>query len=125
MMPLPIMLSQSSAAKKDSERRRHGRLQCDDVQTSLGDVVDISASGACVLSKAWRAPPVDSVLSLTLTHPALTINIQARVVGVQKQGFRRHSLRLEYVGPESAELVAQMARTVMQYAALSNRRPGK
>lgn len=80
-----------------SNRRRMGRLLCDDLRSSLGEVVDLSATGMRV-RVSGKPPQADVVaIPVTLVHHEETLTLMARVAWVQKDGWFKHAVGLEFV----------------------------
>lgn len=80
-----------------SNNRRHGRLACEGMQSSLGTVLDISASGLRV--KCGRNGPAsgDSIM-VSLSGADSSVKFCAKVVWARRIGFRHQELGLEYIG---------------------------
>ena len=95
-----------------AERRRHGRLRTEGVNCSLGEVVDLSASGMRVLRKGRRSAEVGETVALTLDYEGFTLSVDARVVRLEKAGFRRHIYGLEFqqVNPDVQDQLTHLAR---------------
>ena len=76
--------------------RRHGRVRCLMVESSLGTVLDISASGLRVGSGMTRYKP-DSVVTLEVhTHDG-RFDVQARVSWSKSTGFLSSEMGLEFI----------------------------
>lgn len=92
----------------ESNRRNAGRIcVSDDVQSSLGTVVDISATGMRVLS---RKPQCGSA-EVTLNAPDITLTLQAEIVWSRRAGFRQHLLGVRFltVDAPSAAILTRIA----------------
>lgn len=74
-----------------SDRRRHGRLRCEGVQTPSGKVLDVSAGGLRIESK-WPIRLEAGTAYVLRFRSELTPVFEApvRVVWVKRFGFRRH-----------------------------------
>ena len=76
--------------------RRHGRVRCDMVESSLGTVLDISASGLRIGSGLKRYKR-DSVVTLEVhTHDGAFM-VQARVAWSRSTGFLSSEVGLEFI----------------------------
>ncbi len=84
-------------APRDSDRRRHGRIQTEAVTCSMGDVVDMSASGVKVRRKGRRAVQLGDSFTITLKYGQFALPVDVRVVRLQKIGFRRYIFGLEFL----------------------------
>jgi len=93
-------------------RRRHGRVKCPGVKSSLGPVLDVSASGCKIQSRGRLGARVGEVVRLTI-HPLTSepFEAYARVVWFQKVGLMRvHTgLCFEHISPEVRRGLAAIA----------------
>lgn len=80
-----------------SNNRRHGRLACDDMQSSLGAVLDISASGLRIKCGRHGPAPGDSII-ISMGSAEANVKFCAKVVWARRIGFRHQELGLEFVG---------------------------
>lgn len=100
----------------EHESRRHGRLRAELLHCKqLGEVLDLSASGMRVLVKGGCQAKVDDLLSTELEFEKIRLPIQARITWVQRVGFRRHHVGLEFVNltPELVEGLRSLARSAV------------
>lgn len=94
------------------ERRRHGRLRTEEVACSLGEVLDLSASGMKVLRKGRRAAQMGETFTVTLKYGGFALPVDVRVVRLEKIGFRRYifGLQFEELNPEIQSKLTHLAR---------------
>ena len=85
-----------------TEMRRRGRVRCDMLQSSMGEVTDISASGMRVLHKGSFHTACGKFLSTKLSCPTAQIQVMVRVCWFTKTGFRRHIVGLEFLKVDKA-----------------------
>lgn len=96
-------------------RRRHGRVRCDDLRCSLGTVLDLSASGARVRTTGRRLPEKGRRVAISIHGDESTIHLQARVVRATRTGLLHGEVALEFVDvtPEIHAELLRLARGVM------------
>ena len=78
--------------------RRRGRVKCDLLRCSLGEVVDLSGARMRVYYKGAPFAGNGDRIRTILDCPAGELLVNARVCWVRKLGFRRSTLGLEFVG---------------------------
>lgn len=76
--------------------RRHGRVRCHMVESSLGAVLDISASGLRVGSGMLRYKPESLVTLEVHTHDG-RFDVLARVSWSKSTGFLSSEMGLEFI----------------------------
>jgi hypothetical protein len=104
-------------------RRRHGRVKCPGVKSSLGDVLDVSASGCKVQSRGRPAARVGEIVRINIRPIASEpFEAYARVVWFQKVGlFRYHTgLCFEHITPEVRRGLASIASTAVMHDGVWN-----
>ncbi len=84
-------------AASPQNRRRHGRVRTLDVQCSLGEVTDISASGMRVCGRGKPSLPQGVATTITLATPAGMLAVEIGVAWVRRVGFRGWEMGLEFV----------------------------
>lgn len=104
-----LRLDEKAAA---ASRRRHGRVRCDQTQCTLGDVLDLSASGVRVLIRGRVRLKKDSVTPMLLEIGDAVAPVKAKVVWISRAGWFRHTAGLQFVDltPEQRARVAQIAQ---------------
>lgn len=100
----------SSAA----DRRTSGRLRCQDITTSLGHVLDISAGGMRVLSRRKPWIGVGSPYQCTVHTPLGTFTAETRIARVERRGIGRFEigLSIENATPEVRQTLNLIARSL-------------
>jgi hypothetical protein len=76
--------------------RRHGRVRCEDVECTLGSVMNISASGLLVRT-GLRSPRVGSVVVLKVRTFDGGFDVQTRVEWSKMDGLLHHRVGLEFI----------------------------
>lgn len=86
--------STSPRPSKPGERdaRRHGRVRTDSVACSLGEVVDISASGLRVRCQGKPQCRIGQRTSITIDGSEGPFQVFARPVWIRKTGMWRHEV---------------------------------
>ncbi|MFI4853397.1 MAG: PilZ domain-containing protein [Phycisphaerales bacterium JB065] len=104
-------------------RRRHGRVRCHGVKSSLGEVLDVSASGCKVKSRGRPGARVGEVIRITI-HPQTSepFEAYARVVWFRKVGiFQYHTgLCFEHITPEVRRGLAAIASAAVMHDGVWN-----
>lgn len=95
------------------EQRRHGRLRMQDVECSIGEVLDISASGMRVRTK-MKLPDEHQVFVVTLTTMEGPMAVLTRVRWTRKTGLFTREAGLEFfdVGPKTRQALIELAGRV-------------
>ncbi len=102
------------ASDAADNRRRAGRLTCSMLESSFGEVVDLSVTGMrCRSSK-----PIDvasgQVVDFHLKTLAGDMAMQGRVVWTTKKGWRRFEVGVQFVNVSD-----QIRRTLIEVARIS------
>jgi hypothetical protein len=79
-----------------SNKRRHGRVRCADVECSLGTVLDISASGLRV-GTGLNAPAAMSEVALHVVTGDGAFDVLCRVCWITRDGLLNHVMGLEFI----------------------------
>jgi hypothetical protein len=79
-------------------RRRHGRLLCDDVRSSLGQVLDLSASGARVRTTGLRQPEKGQTVTLTIEDGHASLVVSGVIVRSVRTGMFHGEVAVEFTG---------------------------
>jgi hypothetical protein len=97
----------------ESERRRSGRIPCEDLSSSLGPVLDLSAEGARVILKKLRAPPVCARLSIEITGYGCSVVVDAEVMRSRRLGLTQHDLGLKFpsLTAQQRAIICDLVRT--------------
>ena len=105
----PVLRLDEQAA---ASRRRHGRVRCDETKCTLGEVLDLSASGVRVLIRGRVRLKKDSVTPMLLEIGDAVAPVKAKVVWISREGWFRHTAGLQFVDltPEQKAKVAQIAQ---------------
>lgn len=80
-----------------TNRRRHGRLRCDDTHSTLGQVRDLSGSGMRVVRQGRCLVDVGDEFAVMLRWDETSLPVRVEVVRVTKLGFRKFEYGLRFV----------------------------
>ncbi|MBB6430873.1 PilZ domain-containing protein [Algisphaera agarilytica] len=90
-------------AQRSSKQRRHRRQKLHNFDSPLGQVLDISVSGACIFRKGDRPVEVGQMITLQVDTRPEPLQLQARVIRIQPMGLRRHEIGVEFVDLAEAD----------------------
>lgn len=85
-----------------AEVRRHGRLRCNMLNSTLGEVLDLSAAGLRVRHRGWPRITVGEIVPLVLSVASSEVRVEARIVWMRRTGFRRHEIGVEFINLDAA-----------------------
>jgi len=109
-------LMMEDQADAEGERRRHGRLRCERTACCVGQVVDLSASGMRVQRRGRPLMEVGDDLTISVLHDGddSAITLRARVVWIERSGFRKHIYGMEFAGldDDQKRQLSSLARVV-------------
>ena len=104
--PIPTVFEGSNA-------RRAGRVRMEMVSSTLGDVLDLSATGMRI--RCARKPDCSAGSELDVELEGLdgSFQVHAKVAWVKRTGLRKHEVGLEFVDPDTEvrKQLAGLART--------------
>jgi hypothetical protein len=108
----PVLFSDSPDGQPN--RRRGGRLRCQDLRCDLGQILDISSTGMRVAVGRRPAAEEGSVLPVVFSTPDGTVKLWTRVARCKRHDSSRRELGLEFVDPtpEQLQLLRSMARGI-------------
>jgi len=83
--------------ESEQERRRHGRLRCEDLRCDVGQIRDLSASGMQVFRKGGSIAKLGAQMQLVITYMDASMAVDARCVRADRTGFRKHLYGFEFI----------------------------
>jgi hypothetical protein len=94
-----------------SNKRRHGRIRCEDVECTLGSVLNVSASGLLVRT-GLRAPKAGSVIALQVRTFDGGFDVQAQVAWSKMDGLLNRQIGLEFIDlpPDGQRVLLNVVR---------------
>ncbi len=108
------LINRSMNADKPDGRSR-GRMRCNNVETTLGPVLDFSATGIRILSKREVKHEVEGEpIEIGLLSAFEMVRVKVMVRWSRKLGWRRHEVGLEFVevSDEVRTVLSEIARSV-------------
>jgi hypothetical protein len=101
-----------SAASIASNARKHGRVRCQSIESNLGEVRDLSASGARVRRRHRLAEGSGAMVNLEIEGLDGPVRVLARVVWTRRLGFFKHEIGVifEDVDPGVRRALSDIAR---------------
>jgi hypothetical protein len=107
--------SQPGASQADSsqDRRSHARVATDKVRSLLGQVVDLSPGGMCVMHEGRWPFEVNDAFDVVLWQGQYELLLSVRVAWVKPMGSGGHRLGLEFVsqGPQLEKVIAELTKS--------------
>lgn len=94
-LPPPVL-------SRPDEGRKLGRIRLRLVTSNIGDVGNISATGAQIFCRGLRAPSTKGTLLLEIDGTNCLIKLEARVVWVKRIGLFSHVIGVEFCNPDAA-----------------------
>lgn len=103
------MISRPQSTKDD---RRHGRLACELLTSTLGEVLDISASGMRVRQSGRVHVVKGDEICITIQFGSSKIPVKVRVAWTRRSGFWSHQIGVEFIDltDESRKVITQLSR---------------
>lgn len=104
--PIPQM-----GAPRSGDKRHMGRVACEAVTCTLGEVLNASAAGLRVQLKG--KPPAErrDIIGFNIHGPDGAFPVKAQVIWMKKRGFRRHEMGLQIIDPDIS-MRRKMGRTI-------------
>ncbi|MBX3362431.1 MAG: PilZ domain-containing protein [Phycisphaeraceae bacterium] len=95
--------------------RRHGRVKCHDIYCTLGEVLDLSASGLRIRTTGKLSVRKGDAFSMTIETLDGPMLAPVRITWIRRVGFRRHEIGVAFV--ETGEALARALGTLARAAA--------
>jgi hypothetical protein len=116
--------SSGHAESNGDNRRRYGRLLTDELYCTLGalsvgPVLDLSAGGMRICSRALSGLSRDDVIDVTLVCGPTKVRLRARVAWTKRSGFLRVQVGFEFLNPDEKQVF-----TIQQMATFARRIAG-
>ena len=109
---------QTETPATDDNRRRHGRLKTEGTLSSLGEVVDISASGMRVIRKGSMPVTEGEAFRIELQIDKQVLPVDVAVRRIRKIGRRKTEFGVEFINlsEEDRMNITRLARIAAQGA---------
>lgn len=97
-----------------NDRRSAGRLLCQDITSSLGRIIDISAGGFRVAAKRKPWIGVGALYQCTIHSPLGAFTLGTRITRIDRKGMGRFDigLAIEDATPETRQTLNLIARSL-------------
>ena len=107
------LIDRAMSAEKNDNRSR-GRMRCNNVDTSIGPVLDFSATGMRVLSKREIRMEEGQNLLVDIESAFDPVTVPVAVKWSRKLGWRRYETGVQFVDltDEAKAVLAEIARSV-------------
>jgi hypothetical protein len=101
--------SKNASESAGPNNRKHGRVRCQGIYCSFGEILDMSASGMRVIS-SLRPPPVDQIVLVTIQTLEGPIAVEARVIWARKASFFKREIGMRFVDllPSAASALSRV-----------------
>lgn len=86
------------------ENRKAGRFPTMSVRSSLGEVLDLSASGALIIKRRFRKVPTEDVIGINIKYEEFDATLKARVVRSFKKRGIGQLIAIEFVDVTEEQL---------------------
>jgi len=86
------------------ERRRHERLGTSSLVCLLGEVLNISESGAMIHHRGGMTRKVGDHFTALLRHEGHAVIVHMKLVRCERVGYRRYNLGVEFQGVDNKAL---------------------
>lgn len=113
-MSNPKLNNSAAGVTPIENRRRSGRLRCEAVRCSMGEVIDISAGGMRVFRRNRPGAHAGDTVTVTLDAMGHQIKAPVRICRVDCQGLFKVEIGLEFtqLTPELRATLNEIARSV-------------
>ena len=98
-------------AQRD-EQRKGGRFATSSVWSGLGELLDLSGSGALIIKRRMRKIPKEKVFAIQISYEEIKVAINARVVRDFKKKGIGHLVAVEFIDltEEQGEMLREIVR---------------
>jgi hypothetical protein len=104
-------LKDLDTASSNSNHRRFGRVMCQDIECTLGAVLDVSAGGARIRCRG-KAPKAGTTFTLGLQTLDGMVYLSCVVRWARRRGLFKQDVGVEFVdlGTEDRQALTRLAR---------------
>jgi hypothetical protein len=109
-----VRLIERAMTSDKHDNRSRGRMRCNNVETSIGPVLDFSSTGMRVLTKREIKINEDDTLEVRITSAFDPVTVPVAVRWSKKLGWRRYETGVQFVDltDEARAVLAEIARSV-------------
>ena len=107
------MLPKISEVSVSDDRRDAGRIQCNELRTNIGEIVDASSTGLRIKGKLPSGTKPHSIIMVNISSDMDTLSLQCEVRWIKKQAFKGMSfgVAFEEISENQRRQLWQMVRT--------------
>ncbi len=113
-MKPPINLSPMIEPPRREELRQRGRVRCEMLRCSMGEVLDLSVLGMKVGRKGAFRRCRGDVISMTINSPNGKLKLSVQICWSIKTGFRRWTIGVQFV--DLTETAEDLLKGVARFA---------
>jgi len=117
LKPGNAIMSEQHDSKTDN-RRQHGRIRCEVVQSSVGRVIDASGGGMRILVRGRVSADIGSKMELKIEADGETFMVEVEIVWVKKRSFfgkeREIGVQFVDVTPQIRAALGRIAQSATQ-----------
>jgi hypothetical protein len=81
----------------DANNRRAGRVRCEGITTSWGEIVNASASGLRIKAKGRTIPEVGETAVLTIQGPEGPFKVAAKIVWAKQKNWGKREIGVQFI----------------------------
>lgn len=107
------MLPKSTAISQHDDRRDAGRIQCRELRTNVGEIVDASSTGLRIRGKLPAGTRPGSIISVVVSGDEESLPLSCEVRWVKKLAFRTTTFGVAFqqIAEDQRRQLWQMIRT--------------
>lgn len=107
------MLPKISEISVSDDRRDAGRIQCHELRTNVGEIVDASSTGLRIKGKLPSGTKPHSIVMVNISSDVDTLSLQCEVRWIKKQAFKGMSFGVAFqeITEDQRRQLWQMVRT--------------
>jgi hypothetical protein len=111
-----------SLASIADDRRTCGRLLTEQLETEVGRVVNLSASGMRVSTRSSLKARVGETIDIRLGEPEHATTVKGKIVWARRAGFRRHLAGICFLelGTDERSRLTRLAQNAVFLPGLGN-----
>ncbi|MBL8746341.1 MAG: PilZ domain-containing protein [Phycisphaerae bacterium] len=95
--------SRSANPAPSDNQRRAGRVNCEGIMTSWGEILNASASGLRISARGKALPEIGEVAMITICGPEGPFEVTAKAVWIKHRNWGKREIGVQFVDvPEQA-----------------------
>ena len=107
------MLPRHESISKHDDRRDAGRIQCRELRSNIGEIVDASSTGLRIKGKLPSGSRPGSTVSVVIASDEESLPLNCEVRWIKKMAFRSMTFGVSFleISEDQRRLLWQMIRT--------------